>query len=124
MLTFRHFVDRPTWAAAAGYDFNFFDCMSYMAIKYDRIFHAIQRVFDDFWSTELREFPLLLSVFVLAVIGVVAWPFIFWMAAIPLWVKCRWMRKHYVYGTRMNDIATNNIARWRAEFEKYQQEAV
>ncbi|HHL2824745.1 TPA: hypothetical protein ACQ431_002974 [Citrobacter murliniae] len=112
MLTFKHFIDRPTWAAAAGYDFNFLDCMSFMAIQYDRVFGALLDVCDDFFSTELRELPLIVLVVLAAISGVIVWPFIFWIVAVPLWVKCKRMRNKYQFGSSMNDIAKNNIEVW------------
>lgn len=35
MLMFEHFCDRPTWAAAAGYEFNIINCLSYSAVTVD-----------------------------------------------------------------------------------------
>lgn len=123
MITFKHFINRPTWAAAAGYDFNFLDCMSFMAIQYDRVFGALLNVCDDFFSTEVREFPLIILVILAAICGVLVWTFIFWIVAVPLWVKCKMMRNKYQFGNSMNDVAKNNIEVWLYRCAKKWEEA-
>lgn len=115
MLTLRHFIDRPTWAAAAGYDFNFIDCMAYAADLYGNMFIALKDVCRDFLDTEVRELPLMLAIIVAAVSGVFVWPLIFWIVAIPVWFKCKRMRRKYQFEDGMTDIAENNIEQWRLE---------
>ncbi|HFZ1111772.1 hypothetical protein [Citrobacter koseri] len=118
MLTLKHFIDRPTWAAAAGYNFNYLDCMAYTADLYRLIFSALRDVFRDFLSTEVREIPLMLAVITAAISGVFVWPFIFWIVAIPVWLKCRRMRSSYQFGGAMTETAEINLKRWQRECEK------
>lgn len=118
MLTFKHFIDRPTWAAAAGYSFNYFDCMSYTAGMYGGVFVAIRNVFYDFFSTELRELPLVLSVLVLAGAGVVLWPVIFWIPAIWIWIRCRHHRNKYHRGSGMTEAARKNLKVWKSQLDR------
>lgn len=112
MLTFRHFLDNPTWSAAAGYEFNYFDCMSHAATLYDRFFIALRNISDDFMSTEIREIPGMLAVMALAVIGIAAYPMIFWAVAIWTWFRCKQHRNKYHLGSGMTKIARDNIDGW------------
>lgn len=80
MLTLKHFLNRPTWAAAAGYDFNYLDCMAFTADKYDAVFSALADVCYELPSTEVRDLPLMLVVLIAALAGIVVWPLIFWIA--------------------------------------------
>lgn len=118
MLTLKHFFDRPTWAAAAGYDFNFIDCLSFSAGQYDRIWGALADVCFEFPDTSVRELPLMLVVTIAAITGVIVWPFIFWALAVPLWFKCRRVQKKYQHEGGMSEIASANIKRWKRECER------
>lgn len=118
MLTLKHFFDNPTWAAAAGYDFNYLDCMSFAADKYSDVIHSLIDVLKAFPETEVRELPFVLVVLTAAIAGVVVWPLIFWLAAFPLWLRCKQHRRKYHYGTEMNDTARNNLALWINRCEK------
>ncbi|WP_210405523.1 hypothetical protein [Leclercia sp. W17] len=118
MLTFKHFMNRPTWAAAAGYPFNYFDCMSYTAGMYGGVFVAIRNVFYDFFGTELRELPLVLAVLILASAGIVLWPLIFWVAAIWIWIRCRHHRSKYHLGGGMTEIARKNLNVWKVQLDR------
>ncbi|MEL3300573.1 hypothetical protein R9R02_01410, partial [Escherichia coli] len=49
-ITFKHFQDNPTWAAAAGYDFNYFDCLSVACIATTNV---ANNIIDELkWFTE------------------------------------------------------------------------
>ncbi|MBA7800563.1 hypothetical protein HV170_03380 [Citrobacter freundii] len=118
MLTLKHFLDNPTWAAADGYDFNYFDCMAYTAKRYDDIFSALHGVVDNFLDTEVREIPLVMVVLLLAISGVVIWPLTFWLTAIWVWVRCRYHRQKYQFGNGMTDVARANLDNWKARFDR------
>lgn len=117
-LTLKHFIDRPAWAAAAGYDFCFLDCMAYTANLYLLIFSALRDVCENFLDTEVRELPLVLVVMIVSVCGVIVWPLIFWPAAIPVWLYCKSNRRRYHFGNAMTGIAKKNLERWQYECEK------
>lgn len=115
MLTLKHFLDRPKWAAAAGYEFNYIDCMAFTAARYDTFFSLFLDVIYEFPSTEVSELPLWLARFIATVAGIVIWPFIFSIIAFPVWMSCRKYRKKYHFGTGMNDIARKNLSNWLSE---------
>ncbi|EOE3543557.1 hypothetical protein ACQR8F_00080 [Klebsiella pneumoniae] len=112
MLTLKHFMDRPTWAAAAGYQFNYFDCMAHTANLYGNVFAALRDVCVGFPDTEVRELPGVIIVLIAAIAGIIVWPLIFWVVAIQVWLKCRRMRRRYHFGGDMTNVAKNNLAVW------------
>ncbi|HEM8556157.1 TPA: hypothetical protein U2Q34_000182 [Citrobacter koseri] len=118
MLTLQHFLDKPTWAAADGYNFNYFDCMAYTAAQYDCVFLAVRRVAENFLDTELRELPFVLLVLFVALIGVIVWPLTFWLTAIWIWLRCKHHRQKYQHGNGMKDIARSNLDNWKRRFER------
>lgn len=115
MLTLRHFIDRPTWAAAAGYEFNYLDCMAYTADFYGLMFSALRNAGSDFLDTSVRDLPIVLLAVIAALCGVFAWPLIFWLVAIPVWMKCKSMRRRYQFGGAMTEIARGNLEQWQRE---------
>lgn len=112
MLTLKHFLDRPTWAAVAGYNFNFFDCLCVSAQKYDGFFYALGLVLKNLLDTEIREIPSVVAVLTLALLGIVAWPFIFFFDAAYVWAKCKHQKKKYTGPSGMPDIVKVNIRNW------------
>lgn len=115
MLTLRHFIDRPTWAAAAGYEFSYLDCMAYTAELYGLMFSALRNAGTDFLDTSVRDLPVVLAAVIAALCGVFIWPLIFWLVAIPVWLKCKSMRRRYQSGDAMTEIAKGNLERWQRE---------
>ncbi|MER1507551.1 hypothetical protein KC847_20495 [Enterobacter hormaechei] len=118
MLTLRHFIDRPTWAAAAGYEFNYLDCMAYTADFYGHMFLVLRNAGIDFLDTSVRDLPIVLVAVIAALCGVFVWPLIFWLVAIPVWLKCKSMRRRYRSGDAMTEIARVNLERWQRECER------
>lgn len=118
MLTLKHFIDRPTWVAAAGYDFNYLDCMAYTAGLYDLIFSALREAILDIPDTTVRELSFSSAIIGVTICGIFVWPFIFWIVAIPVWLKCKRMRRRYQFGNAMTEIARNNLELWQRECEK------
>lgn len=119
MLTLKHFLDNPTWAAADGYAFNYFDCMAYTAAQYGGVFIAVRGVAENFLDTEIRELPFVFAVFLIALIGVVVWPLTFWLTAIWIWIRCH-HRKKYHLSSGMSEIARANLDTWKIQFERKQ----
>ena len=117
MMTLKHFLDRPLWAAAAGYDFNYMDCMSCTANAYDHSFILLFNSLRILPETEVGELHLWLLGFIAAVVGIAVWPFIFWLVAVVVWFKCKTYRKKYFLGDGMTDIAKMNIVEWTKECE-------
>lgn len=116
MLTLKHFLDRPVWAAAAGYDFNYMDCLSYTACRYDQIFSALRDVMVEFPETPVKELPLMLLVVIAACAGVVVWPFIFWIVGIAVWFGCK--KYQWKYRQHTPERVRENLAIWLRECEK------
>ncbi len=71
MMTFKHFLDRPLWAAAAGYDFNYMDCMSYAANAYDHSFILLLNSLKILPETEVGELHLWMFGFIVSLVGIV-----------------------------------------------------
>ncbi len=118
MLTFKHFQDRPTWAAAAGYSFNIIDCMS-VATKYHSSFiEAFLGLTMEFLNTEVRELPLMLLSIIFFGALMSIYPLVFWVVGIVLYVICINNRKKHA--GKLTDIAKNNIDGWLREFERKQ----
>ncbi|CNJ56776.1 hypothetical protein [Yersinia mollaretii] len=117
MLTLKHFLDRPTWAAAAGYDFNIIDCMSYAAARYGDIWSGLRDHILDFPDIEVREAPISILLMIAGLFGIVGYPFIFWIFGIALNVRCRRDRAKY-YGQPQPEIVQVNLRNWLNECEK------
>lgn len=116
MLTLKHFLDKPLWAAAAGYAFSYMDCMAFTAKFYDNIFAVFKGLFNTFLDTEIRELPMMLAVIITAISGVIIWPFIFWLVAIFIWCKCRKTQRKYRHGKPA--VVRENLESWQKECEK------
>lgn len=106
-LTFKHFMDNPPWAAAAGYEFNILDCLSAATKEIEPRggINAILRI----GYLEIREaywIPFNLSCALLAF----SWPLVFWIYGIGLWFKCRRYKKKYLNST--NRMVQKNLERW------------
>ena len=118
MLTFKHFQDRPTWAAAAGYDFNIIDCIS-VATKYHSSFiEVFLAMISEFLDFEVRELPLAILSIIFSGILMVIYPLIFWVVGIALYVICVKDRKRHA--GKLTDIAKKNIEGWLCQFERKQ----
>lgn len=115
MLTFKHFKDRPTWAAADGYDFNIIDCMSEAAGRIN-IWRGIVDVILEVPDFELRVAWYRLPISLVAVVITLAWPLIFWIAGLVLYVQCIINRRKYL--NNKSEIVLNNLAVWRRECER------
>jgi len=116
MLTFRHFCDRPLWAAADGYDFNFLDCLSVAAINITAPFIAIKNIASSFPDWEMRELlPNLLALIVITA-GAIIYPLTYWLYAILAYVNCKRYAKKYRFNK--SEITLRNLAEWRTSCDR------
>lgn len=118
-LTFEHFCDRPTWAAAAGYEFNIIDCLSYSAKKANM--SVIKDVLRGIPDIELRSLLWELPLSLLAIAVIVTWPVTFWAVGLFVYIRCRKNRKKY-FGSE-NERVQINLRNWLNEFERRQRRA-
>jgi hypothetical protein len=114
MLTFKHFLDRPSWAAAAGYDFNFIDCLSHAARRFG--FVDVLTLMDEFLEIEIREILWRLPICVIAFLILMAWPLIFWISATSVYVKCRLTKRKYGRGEKPRQVQIN-LCKWLEDCE-------
>lgn len=116
MLTFKHFCDRPLWAAADGYDFNFLDCLSVAAINITAPFVAIKNITSSFPDWEMRELlPNLLALIVITTCAI-AYPMTYWIYAIFVYFNCK--RHARKYRTEKSEVARINLAEWRESCDR------
>ncbi|EPC06795.1 hypothetical protein HMPREF0864_04803 [Enterobacteriaceae bacterium 9_2_54FAA] len=115
MLTFKHFKDRPSWAAADGYDFNIIDCMSEAAGRIN-IWRGIVDAILEIPDFELREAWYRLPISLVAVAIALAWPLIFWIVGLDSYVKCIRNRRKYL--NTKSEIVLYNLAVWRRECDR------
>ncbi len=115
MLTFKHFLDRPAWAAAAGYDFNFIDCLSYSAQRFGLA--DVLDLLEDTGEIELRQILWKLPVNAFAMTILLAWPLIFWIQSITVYFKCRFTKRNYA-GSKRTERVEINLRNWIAGFEQ------
>jgi hypothetical protein len=118
MLTLKHFLDKPTWAAAAGYDFNYLDCLSFTAGLYRNIPQAARNVFKNFLDTTIAELPFVLMALIFALLGLVFWPLVFWIPAILVWWNCKKVSKKYRSGIDVDPRVLTMLNNWRRDFER------
>lgn len=117
MLTFKHFMDRPSWAAAAGYDFNIIDCLSYSAKRFGCT--DVMDLLEDTGDIELRQVIWKLPVNILAMCILIAWPFVFWLQGILIYIRCRIVKKKYG-GMNHPERVQINLRNWRENFDREQ----
>ncbi|KKZ19043.1 hypothetical protein AAY84_07605 [Serratia marcescens] len=113
-LTFEHFCDRPTWAVAAGYDFNIIDCLSSAATRFE-IAKSISDVMRNIPDIELRDVWWKLPTYLLSILILVTWPLTFWVAGVITYLKCLRSRKKYL-GSK-NERVQINLRNWLDDFE-------
>lgn len=117
MLTFKHFLDRPAWAAAAGYEFNLSDCLSYSAQKFGLA--DVLDLLEDTGEIELRQIFWKLPVNVLAMAVLLSWPLIFWIHSITVYFKCRFTKRNYA-GSKRTERVEINLRNWISDFDRRQ----
>lgn len=115
-ITFRHFQDNPYWAAAAGYDFNYFDCLSVSAQVIFNIAHNTWDEFVELPDTEVRWLPLFTIRIALSILMMAMLTFTYPIFAIAIHIRCRAGRKKYK-GSHSNTV-TNNMNIWIRQCER------
>lgn len=109
-VTLRHFVDRPVLAAAAGYDFNFIDCMAYTAHQYAFCMKSYNWFF---WlDTEIRELPLTAIKLLAMLFVTVTTPFIYPAYSVIVYFICKKYQK-----VKHTEIIDRNITGWLMRFK-------
>jgi len=116
MLTLKHFFDRPTWAAVAGYNFNIIDCMSEAAnrINISQAMWALLCEIPDIEVREIWKVPFNLIVCVIALF----WVFIYPFAGLAMYFRCKRAVKKYPLRSEWPPIVEKNISGWLRKCER------
>lgn len=110
-VTFRHFLHRPTWAATAGYDFNFIDCMAYVADSYSEYMKTRDWLF---WlDSEIRELPMTLLMLFFMLSIALSTPFLYPFYSIVTYINCKRSKKDEI-----TEIVDTNISVWLRDFDR------
>lgn len=110
-VTFRHFLHRPTWAATAGYDFNFIDCMAYVADSYSEYMKTRDWLF---WlDSEIRELPITLLMLFFMLSIALSTPFLYPFYSIVTYINCKRSKKDEI-----TEIVDTNISVWLRDFDR------
>ncbi|PHM68835.1 hypothetical protein [Xenorhabdus kozodoii] len=113
MITFKHFLDRPLWAAVAGYDFNIIDCLSVAAC---RCFSIPVNIWDELLDLEIRQIFSAIIVAAAGLFCVFIYPLIFWVFGIGLYFNCkRYVKK---YKTDKPQIVIDNLNKWKFDCDR------
>lgn len=107
-LTLTHFFDNPQIAAAAGYDFNIIDCMSFAANRLSE--KGLKReIITDFGRTEIADWRGIV-VSLLSLTIVCLWPFFYPVIGALTYWQCKQSVKRYRFSS---DVAVKrNINSW------------
>ncbi|MEX0445231.1 hypothetical protein [Xenorhabdus sp. SGI246] len=79
-----HYLDRPTWAVIAGYDYTFGDVICYQVNRFlGNIKYAFSRDgLNDFLDYEIRELPVFIAKLIGFLLQIILYPTCFWIFAI------------------------------------------
>ncbi|MFV8979830.1 hypothetical protein [Serratia fonticola] len=114
MLTFKHFCDRPSWAASAGYEFNLFDCMSYAACA-TPIFDGLKCLASNTLDIEIRTILWDLPLSILVALALITYPLTFWLYGLVVYIKCIRHRRKYLNST--DPMVIKNLKVWQRDLE-------
>lgn len=109
-ITFNHFMDNPSWAAAAGYDFNFIDCISASAQCTFNIGSNLKDDILDLPDTEVRDLPAFIIKMTIGLFLLAAMVFCYPIFAIAIHIRCKSMRKKYK--DDFSEIVSHNLRVW------------
>ncbi|NIH21833.1 hypothetical protein HBM99_13775 [Providencia heimbachae] len=110
-VTLKHFLHRPCWAAAAGYDFNFIDCMAYTVNAYSEYMKTRDWLF---WlDSEIRELPMTLLMLFFMLFIALSTPFLYPFYSIATYINCKRSRKDEI-----TEIVDTNLSVWLRDFER------
>ncbi len=114
-LTFEHFCDNPSWAAAAGYEFNIIDCLSFSAGQAD-IKNGVKDFLTGIPDIELRSALWELPLHILAVAFFLTWPLTFWLGGLYVYLKC--LRNRWKYLNSENERVIVNLRNWYEDCDR------
>lgn len=109
-ITFKHFMDKPSWAAAAGYDFNFIDCISASAQWPFNIGSSLRDDILGIPDAEVRDLPAFMVKLVIGLFILATMVFCYPIFAIAIYIKCKNMRKKYK--DDFSEIVSHNLRAW------------
>lgn len=109
-ITFRHFQDNPYWAAAAGYDFNYFDCLSASTQVMSNVASGAWDEVVALPDTEVRYLPAFTIKVTMATILLAILTFSYPILALVIHMRCKTGREKYK-GPH-NSTVTNNMNVW------------
>lgn len=109
-ITFRHFQDNPAWAAAAGYDFNFIDCIAASAQCTSNIARRLLDEIAEFPDAEVRYVPFFIIKLSLSSLLLFAMIFSYPIFAVFVFFRCKAMK--HKYKDDYSDIVDHNLRTW------------
>ncbi|MCK6919661.1 hypothetical protein L8Q54_15445 [Enterobacter kobei] len=109
-ITFRHFQDNPAWAAAAGYDFNFIDCVSASAQCTSNIASNLLDEIAEFPDAEVRYIPVFIIKLSVGSLLLFAMIFAYPLFALVIFFRCKSMKRKYK--DDYSDIVDHNLRTW------------
>jgi hypothetical protein len=109
-ITFKHFQDNPAWAAAAGYDFNFIDCISASAQCTSNIANNLLDEVVEFPDAEVRYVPVFIIKLSIGSLLLFAMMFAYPIFAVFVFFRCKAMRRKYK--DDYSDIVRHNLSTW------------
>ncbi len=110
-ITFNHFMDNPSWAAAAGYDFNFIDCISASAQCVFNIGGNLANEILDIPDAEVRELPAFMIKMLLGSLILAVMVFCYPIFAIAIYFRCKSMTRKYK--DDYSEIVSHNLRFWQ-----------
>ncbi|MGR7336754.1 hypothetical protein ACU6ZE_10675 [Klebsiella aerogenes] len=109
-ITFRHFQDNPAWAAAAGYDFNFIDCVSASAQCTSNIAKNLLDEIAEFPNAEVRYIPVFIIKLSVGSLLLFTMIFAYPLFALAIFFRCKSMKRKYK--NNYSDIVARNLSTW------------
>ncbi len=94
-ITFRHFQDNPAWAAAAGYDFNFIDCVAASAQCTANIAQNLLQEIIELPDTEVRYVPVFIIKITAGLLLLFSMIFAYPLFAVAIFYRCKSMKRKY-----------------------------
>lgn len=115
-ITFKHFTDNPSWAAAAGYDFNFVDCISASAHCTFNISSHLTDDLRDLPNTEVRDLPAFIVKMVIGLLLLSAMTFGYPIFAVAIFIRCKIMKRKYK--DDFSETVSHNLSTWVSQVYK------
>lgn len=109
-ITFRHFQDNPAWAAAAGYDFNFIDCVSASAQCTANIARNLLDEIAEFPDAEVRYAPIFIIKVFVGSLMLFVMMFAYPLFAVAIFFRCKSVKRKY--RDDYSDTVNHNLRTW------------